>query len=339
MRKSRASIVATMSAFALLCGLPTSVGGQGRQAPANVAFVLPIACNIGTNCEVQNYVDRDPGPASKDYLCGSASYNDHSGVDFRIPDMAAQGRGVDVLAAASGRVSRVRDGVADVSVKSIDRTTIEGRECGNGVVIDHGGGLSTQYCHMARGSIVVAVGATVRSGQTIGKVGLSGNTEYPHLHFTVRRDQSVIDPFAPLAGNSGTCGGGVSMWERSVARALTYKAGTVLNAGFASSSLTMEQIEAGNIAPPTRASRSLVAYVRAINLQVGDIQQFTLTGPDGTIVATHTGTPMVTAQAQRFVFIGKNRPASGWASGQYRANYAVLRSGRTIMMREFDIRL
>jgi hypothetical protein len=87
----------------------------------------------------------------------------------------------------------------------------------------------------------------------------------------------------------------------------------------------MEQIEAGNIRPPTRTSRSMIAYVRAINLKVGDEQQFTIAGPDGSIIATHAGTPMATSLAQRFVFIGKNRPAAGWQSGQYRGNYAVLR--------------
>ncbi|CAN1485957.1 Peptidase M23 [Caulobacteraceae bacterium] len=291
---------------------PSGAQSQSNDPIKTVKFALPIACEIGRNCEVQNYVDRDPSIAAKDYMCGSASYNDHSGVDFRIPDMAAQRRGVDVLAAAPGRVSRVRDGVADVSVKLIDRRTIEGRECGNGVVIDHGGGLTTQYCHMANGSIVVANGTEIRAGQKIGQVGLSGNTEYPHLHFTVRSGQANIDPFAPLGGNGNTCGAGNSMWKSDVATSLSYKPGAILNVGFATSALTMEQVEAGNIASPTRATQSIVAYVRTINLKVGDVQQFMLKAPDGGILASHAGTPIAAPQAQHLVFMGKNHhPLAG----------------------------
>ena len=317
--------------------LPLSTVGQTTAPTPKLG--LPIACEIGRTCEVQNYVDRDPSAGAKDFLCGTISYNDHSGVDFRLLDMAAQRQGVNVLAAAPGRVRAVRDGVADVSVKSIDRATIAGRECGNGVVLDHGGGLTTQYCHMGNGSIVVREGATIRAGDPVGQVGLSGNTEYPHLHFTVRRGTEVVDPFAPSASAAGTCGGGASMWQPNVARSLPYKAGVILNAGFASSSLTMAQIEAGGIASPTRNSPALVAYVRAINLKVGDVQQFTLKGPNGATLATHAGTPMTSSQAQRFVFIGKNKPPNGWPAGRYSAEFAVIRAGRPIMQRQFDLRL
>ena len=60
------------------------------------------------------------------------------------------GPGVDVLAAAPGRVSRLRDGVADVSVKAAGATSIKGAECGNGVVIDHGDGLVASIHALAR---------------------------------------------------------------------------------------------------------------------------------------------------------------------------------------------
>ena len=192
---------------------------------------------------------------------------------------------------------------------------------------------------MANGSIVVPVGAEIRAGQKIGQVGLSGNTEYPHLHFTVRSGQANIDPFAPLGGNGNACGSGSSMWKSDVAKALSYKPATVLNVGFATSALTMEQVEAGNIVSPTRPTQSIVAYVRTINLRVGDVQQFTLKAPDGGILASHAGTPMTSNQAQRFVFIGKKTPPSGWPKGKYSAEYVVLRSGRPLLRRQFDLQL
>jgi hypothetical protein len=327
---------------AILVGVPPALwsnSANGQSPGAQIRFALPIACALGRTCEIQNYVDRDPGPAAKDFLCGSNSYEAHSGVDFRIPDMAAQRRGVNVVAAAPGRVTGVRDGMNDVSVKAIERAVIAGRECGNGVVVAHENGLTTQYCHMANGSITVRAGSQVSGGQTLGRVGLSGNTEYPHLHFTVRRGSQIVDPFAPGDGAGQTCGSGQSLWQDQLTPVLGYKAGTILNTGFAASSLTMEHVEAGSINTPTLTSPSVIAYVRAINLRAGDVQQFTLKGPDGAILASTAAPPLANAQAQRLLFIGRNRPVQGWKAGRYVAYYAVVRAGRTIMQREFDLRL
>ena len=72
-----------------------------------------------------------------------------------------------------------------------------GRDCGNGVVIDHDDGWQTQYCHLRRGSVGVTRGQAVARGDRLGVVGMSGRTQFPHLHLSVRRDGAVIDPFAP----------------------------------------------------------------------------------------------------------------------------------------------
>jgi hypothetical protein len=117
-----------------------------------IEFQLPLDCEISTTCFVQNLVDHDPGPAAMDYMCGQLTYDGHGGTDFRVPDLRIA-RPVNVLAAAAaGRVSRTRDGVADVSVRQASGATVRDRECGNGLVIDHGRGWETQYCHLAKGS-------------------------------------------------------------------------------------------------------------------------------------------------------------------------------------------
>ncbi len=63
---------------------------------------------------------------------------------------------------------------------------------GNYVLIDHGNGLSTLYAHMS--SNAVGIGEWVSAGQTIGWVGLTGNTFGYHLHFETRENGSTVNP-------------------------------------------------------------------------------------------------------------------------------------------------
>lgn len=65
---------------------------------------------------------------------------------------------------------------------------------GNMVLINHGNGYKTRYAHMISGSITVRVGEYVEAGQTIGKVGSTGNSTGPHLHFEVIRNGETYDP-------------------------------------------------------------------------------------------------------------------------------------------------
>jgi hypothetical protein len=310
--------------------------GADPQAP-RLAF--PLACRIGETCEVQNYVDRDPGPGAKDYHCGAQTYDGHKGVDIRLLDMAAQARGVDVLVAAPGRVARLRDGMADVSIRAPNAPSITGRECGNAVVVEHGGGWETQYCHLARGSVRVKVGDTVTAGQLLARVGLSGSTEFPHLHLSVSHAGQTVDPFAPEAGPRNACKADGPMWAAGAAKVLGYKRGAVLNAGFAGGAVSMEAVEAGRIAPPNAASPALVAYARTIGLEAGDEVELTLTSPQGAVLATNRLPPLDRPKAQHLMFVGQKRPATGWSRGDYTSELRVHRAGKVVMTRRSSQRL
>ena len=74
-------------------------------------------------------------------------------------------------------------------------------EKGNYVVLDHGGGLETEYQHMK--SLLVSAGQSVVQGQVLGYVGSTGNSTGPHLHFEARQDGAPADltGTALLAGN------------------------------------------------------------------------------------------------------------------------------------------
>jgi hypothetical protein len=124
--------VADSSAKASKAHAPPASTSAAASTGAGLALAFPVDCQIGRTCEVQNYMDRDPGPGAKDYRCGTETYESHGGVDIRLLDMAAQQAGVNVLAATPGRVSRLRDGIADISIKTVGPAAVSGQECGNG---------------------------------------------------------------------------------------------------------------------------------------------------------------------------------------------------------------
>jgi hypothetical protein len=323
----------SLAAGCAALGLFVAAARAAGEGPPSLSF--PLACKIGVSCEVQNYLDRDPGPGAADYRCGPETYEKHNGVDIRLLDMAAQRRGAEVLAAAPGRVARLRDGVADISVRAAGAPPTAGQECGNGVVIDHGGGWETQYCHMARGSLTVAIGQQVAAGAKLGLVGLSGATEYPHLHVTVRHGPAVVDPFAPGAtAGTNACKAEAPLWSRDALAQLAYKPGAVLNAGFATGPLKMAEVEAGDIPPPGPAAAYIVAYVRGINLRAGDVVALELRAPGGQVLAKSQLAPLATNMAQHLAYIGAKRPVAGWPVGRYQGRYEVLRDGKPAFGRE-----
>lgn len=330
--------VAPLAALALLVACAPSDPSEAADAPPlGPELVLPVDCVLGETCEIQNYVDRDPGPGARDYACAGRTYQDHKGVDIRVPDLAAQRAGVAVLAAAPGRVARLRDGVADVSVRTTGVSAVDGVECGNGVVIDHGDGWESQYCHLAQGSLIVAQDAEVRAGQPIARIGLSGQTEYPHLHFTLRKDGKVVDPFAPAGGEA--CEAKGALWSADVAEAMAYKAGAVLNTGFSSGAVSMDSIEEAGLPPASAHAPALVAYVRAIGLEAGDVQHLTVTGPDGETLAETTIDPLDAPKAQYMLYAGRRTPPEGWTPGTYAAEYWVERGGKRALAQRFEIDL
>lgn len=324
--------------------LPLVVAAAGATSSAaqeeqSFRLALPLDCKFGETCFIQQYFDHDPSAGMKDYRCGAMTYDGHDGVDLRVPTMAAQQKGVSVLAAAAGIVKAVRDGVADVNVRAVGLNSVAGRECGNGVVIAHDGGWETQYCHLARGSVRIRDGARVEAGTTLGLVGLSGQTEFPHLHFSVRHNGAMVDPFA--AGATDACEVSHPLWSVTAEDALAYHSPAVINFGFAAEMVSIQDVELGRagLTPPEADSPVLIAFIRAIGLKAADVQNFTLRGPSGDVLAHNESPPLDSNMAERFMFVGKRKMTAEWPRGTYEAEFEIRRGGVTALTRRFSFDL
>lgn len=287
-------------------------------------LALPVDCTLGQDCYIQQYVDHDSSTGARDFLCGTLSYDGHEGTDFGIPTLADIARGVPVLAAAPGVVAGLRDGMPDVVMGDPDAAAIDGRECGNGVLIRHADGWETQYCHLRQGSVRVAQGDRVQTGDVLGLVGLSGMTEFPHLHLTVRRDGEVIDPFAP--DGAVTCGTPPPETLWSVPPA--YVAGGILTLGFAADVPDYDAIKAGATVPPPGRDTGLVAWGYFFGGQAGDTVTIAIDGPGGSVI-DHSAL-IDSKQGLFFRAAGKRRPDGGWPPGNYTAAITLLRDGTVI---------
>ncbi|MBX3126322.1 MAG: peptidoglycan DD-metalloendopeptidase family protein [Polyangiaceae bacterium] len=296
-------------------------------APASAQqYRFPIELpSSGTQPYITAYRDLDGSTALKDWNCGTHTYNGHKGTDIGIgsfPVMDAGSRWI--VAAAPGKVVVVNDGCAD-------RCTTGDCGCGSGfgnyVKVEHADGKSTYYAHMMKGSLQVAVGNDVSCGQHLGKVGSSGNSTGPHLHFEVRYATNTSDdPY------SGSCGGPASFWvsqgaykglpsdqcekpaEVDAAKliALVPAPGTEVTAG-ASFEASFTYENTGNTTWSSAGSYSLahdagesfgasggVGLQGGASVSAGQSQVFTVTLSAPTSPGSHSGSFRMTRGATRF---------------------------------------
>ncbi len=179
MKKLRLLILLTASMMFASCamksGYYTQKNGKWTFVSKNIGF-----SNYFSNPRVDdsnfNYKDsgkfRWPVPSSKriSSYFGPRHGRHHDGVDI------AAKRGSSILASASGKV------------KFVGRM----RGYGNVIVLTHPGSYHTVYAHNSRN--LVRKGQSVSQGEVIGKVGSTGRSSGPHLHFEIRKNNRVANP-------------------------------------------------------------------------------------------------------------------------------------------------
>ncbi|MFN7324665.1 MAG: M23 family metallopeptidase [Sphingomonadales bacterium] len=320
-------------AAAALAAVSTAHGTAAADRANVPRLIVPMACEVGKTCLIQKLVDHDSGPGRRDHRCGTLTTDGHDGIDIRLRTMQDMAQGYAVLAAAGGVVLRVRDGEPDISI--LERGNANGRDAGNGVVIDHGNGWETQYSHLKRGSLIVRPGQRIAAGERLGLVGMSGNSEFPHLHFSVRLHGKPVDPFigatVPAACDATKIRPG--LWTTDAARALAYTPTAPITLGLASR--VPPRAVADRAIPPAveGATLPLLIWVDLIGAQDGDVQIFEIQGPDGTLLHSQT-LPVSKGGLSWFAFSGKRAPAAGWQKGRYVGSYILKRDGTAIVQQQ-----
>ncbi len=302
------------------------VDAAPAEAPAPPKLDMPVRCTPGETCWIAKYVDWDETTGHRDYRCGPASSDHHQGTDFASRDLEAMRRGVAVVAAAPGVVSKRRDGMADVDVLGTgDPEKLKGK-CGNGVFLGHPGGWETLYCHMRKGSIAVNKGDKVKTGQRLGFVGMSGSAQYPHVHFQVMHRRKLIDPFVGTGPREERALGQTPLWKPDVLEKLAYRPTALYNAGFATAAPKPKAMRDGRYRDKVlpRETPALVLWVDMFGIRAGDTLTFSITAPDGKRILKNSRTIKKT-QARRPAYAGVRRTKPPWPAGVYKGEIRLVR--------------
>lgn len=296
-------------------------------AEAIPELIFPASCALGESCTIAHYVDVDPSEKAQDFTCGGNTYNGNTGTTialFNRPDMKA---GVNVLAAADGTVSRVRDGESD-SVKTseqLDEIRSVSRECGNGIMITHGPGLSTFYCHLRLGSVNVKNGDKIKQGDIIAQIGQSGIAEYPSLQFSVIWESGYVDPFSNKTSKSGCVGENKNLWNENI----HYKEFSIIRGGFYGGVPDFKNIlDVKKSEKLSTTSKALIYWTGYHHAKAGDEIMIEIIDPNGQVFRKKTIVQKETRIKPSYIYTGRQVGSYGLKPGKYTATVTFKRKSK-----------
>jgi hypothetical protein len=295
---------------------------------------LPVRCDMHKDCMIQNYFDHGGVSGARDYTCGYLTYPAHTGTDFRVKDLDAMRRGVDVIAAADGVVRAVRDGEEDIPISLKGVSNLHGKDAGNAVVLVHADGIETQYSHLRKHSVVVRVGQTVSKGDKLGLVGESGRADFPHVDFSVRVNNQAVDPFSAQTSPQvcSQTNPHRSLWSSETKAKLAYQSTGILTLGWADKVPSRLDIDAAYLDRRllSASSAHLVAWVELWGVQTNDEWTMQVWDPQGKLIMSG-GRTFSGNQAIAVVALDKPRTLTSWPAGSYRMQVQVRRGSSIVI--------
>jgi hypothetical protein len=180
---------------------------------------------------------------------------------------------------------------------------------------------------MKRGSVRVEKGQKVQAGEQLGEVGLSGKTQFPHLHLSLRHKGKVVDPFAPQGHkNCNAEADEPGLWASPPA----YEAGAFLGAGFSSYVPNFQEIKSGDVKVVrlSDTAPALVFWAYAFGGQKADRIRLSISGPSG-FFSVHE-IALERNQAQFFRASGKRLRDAAWVQGTYEGVAVFMRDDEEV---------
>lgn len=317
--------------LASVAAVPAPASGQ-VPAPPDGGFSMPLKCTLDRDCWIINLPDAGPGEKAVDHKCGARTYNRHEGTDFAVRDFVAVDEGAEVIASADGIVTAARDGTSDHYLHNDETRRLIGRKaCGNAVIVQHSGGWESLYCHMQEGSISARLGDRVSRGDKLGLVGMSGRTQFPHVHVEFRHEGKTVNPFTSGGIEEGCKKPDRSLWLPGAS--IGYPGVALYAAGFTDHSPTNQRIWSTARSPVSmrRHAPALVLWAAMFGVRPGDVLKLRILDPDGTAAAVRE-LRMSRTQARSVAFVGRKLPPQGWAPGRWTGEAVLERfeDGRTV---------
>lgn len=289
-----------------------------------IEFYFPVACQVMGNCWITNHVDLDDRVGRvQDYMCSDKATDNNKSTHISLAGRAFVQQTFPVLAAADGRVAEAENGYPDSPVP------VHGESfCGNRVLIKHADGWESSYCHLKLDSITVRPGQTVKAGQIIGQIGMSGQTDWPRLSFATIRNGMVFDPFSGRTSIEG-CSKDVSpLWAGNLNP--PYEPASVSNAGFTIGDVNNNDILNGiaqNATIIRKEAPRLSFWALMMNLRKGDTIRMVINTPEGRVLSEIE--EIVEEDSLQYpIYLSKSRGGFLWNAGQYQGVVTITRNIR-----------
>lgn len=283
-------------------------GWRAAPPPKVSGLIWPLGPVPGVGQEwhgVSNFVDLNPAYPNQllDYNGGTRTYDTQAGYNHRgldafiwpFPWKLLDDGAVEIRAAAAGTLIGKADGNADRSC------SMSAPDTPNYVAIRHADNTVAYYLHMKNGSVsTLAIGSTVTAGTVIGRVGSSGISTGPHLHFELRA--SSASGAATIEPHTGPSNSGPSLWasqrpyrDSAINRLSTHSAAPVAPA---CGGTTMTGTDTPNFKTDFLPGQQVI-FLSAFRDQVkGQTAQYRVLRPDMTVfaswnfdLASQTGAP------------------------------------------------